>query len=118
MREFRLPDPGEGLVEAEIVTWRVAVGDQVQVNDIVVEIETAKSLVELPCPFAGLVTEMKGYSVPMGPDRLNFSVREPLGVVGRIVPFCGVSRSPYRLITSAARPATCGPAIDVPWSPQ
>jgi betaine-aldehyde dehydrogenase len=37
--------------------------------------------------FAGLVTEMKGASIPMGPDRLNFSVREPLGVVGRIVPF-------------------------------
>jgi len=37
--------------------------------------------------FAGLVTEMKGSSIPMGPDRLNFSVREPLGVVGRIVPF-------------------------------
>ena len=37
--------------------------------------------------FAGLVTEMKGHSIPMGPDRLNFSVREPLGVVGRIIPF-------------------------------
>ena len=56
--EFRLPDPGEGLVEAEIVTWRVAVGDVVEVNDILVEIETAKSLVELPSPFAGTVTAL------------------------------------------------------------
>src|SRR5690348_10170614 len=46
LREFRLPDPGEGLTEADIVTWHVRVGDTVKVNDIVVEIETAKSLVE------------------------------------------------------------------------
>ncbi len=55
MKEFRLPDPGEGLVEAEIVTWRVAQGDSVKINDIVVEVETSKSLVELPIPFAGTV---------------------------------------------------------------
>jgi 2-oxoisovalerate dehydrogenase E2 component (dihydrolipoyl transacylase) len=55
VQEFRLPDPGEGLVEAEIVTWRVAVGDRVEVNDIVVEVETSKSLVELPSPYAGTV---------------------------------------------------------------
>lgn len=55
---FNLPDVGEGLTEAEIVTWRVAAGDTVEVNDIVVEIETAKSLVELPVPFAGTVTEL------------------------------------------------------------
>ena len=48
MREFKLPDPGEGLLEAEIVSWKVKVGDQVAVNDILLEIETAKSLVELP----------------------------------------------------------------------
>ena len=53
LREFKLPDPGEGLTEADLVTWHVAVGDTVKVNDIVVEVETAKSLVELPVPFAG-----------------------------------------------------------------
>ncbi len=57
-QEFRLPDPGEGLTEAEIVEWKVAVGDTVAVNDIVVEIETAKSLVELPVPFAGTVVAL------------------------------------------------------------
>ena len=55
VREFKLPDPGEGLTEADIVTWHVAVGDTVKVNDVVVEIETAKSLVELPIPFSGTV---------------------------------------------------------------
>jgi pyruvate dehydrogenase E2 component (dihydrolipoamide acetyltransferase) len=58
IRKFNLPDVGEGLTEAEIVGWRVKVGDTVKVNDIVVEIETAKSLVELPIPYAGIVSEL------------------------------------------------------------
>ncbi|HWS57116.1 MAG TPA: biotin/lipoyl-containing protein, partial [Actinotalea sp.] len=56
--QFRLPDAGEGLTEAEIVEWRVAVGDPVTVNQVLVEIETAKSLVELPSPFAGVVSAL------------------------------------------------------------
>ncbi|KGN40385.1 dihydrolipoamide acetyltransferase family protein [Knoellia aerolata] len=56
VKHFNLPDPGEGLLEAEIVEWKVAVGDTVKINDIVVEIETAKSLVELPIPWAGTVS--------------------------------------------------------------
>src|SRR4051812_15275305 len=56
MPEYKLPDVGEGLVEAEIVSWKVKVGDVVEINDIVVEIETAKSIVELPTPYAGAVT--------------------------------------------------------------
>ncbi|PRY55679.1 pyruvate dehydrogenase E2 component (dihydrolipoamide acetyltransferase) [Knoellia remsis] len=58
VKQFKLPDPGEGLLEAEIVEWKVAVGDTVKVNDIVVEVETAKSLVELPIPWAGTVSEI------------------------------------------------------------
>ncbi len=58
MAEFKLPDPGEGLQEAEILRWLVAVGDVVAVNDIIVEIETAKSLVELPSPYTGTVTAL------------------------------------------------------------
>ncbi|GAA1744523.1 dihydrolipoamide acetyltransferase family protein [Aeromicrobium alkaliterrae] len=60
---------GEGLTEAEIVTWHVAVGDVVAVNDVLVDIETAKSVVELPSPFAGTVTELlvePGLTVPVG----------------------------------------------------
>ena len=58
MPEFKLPDPGEGLVEATIIQWKVAVGDTVRTNDIVVEVETAKSLVELPIPWDGTVTQI------------------------------------------------------------
>ncbi len=66
---FPLPDVGEGLTEAEIVTWKVKVGDQVSVNQTICEIETAKSLVELPCPFEGEVTELlaqEGETVEVG----------------------------------------------------
>ena len=66
---FVLPDVGEGLTEAEIVTWRVAPGDAVAVNDVLVEIETAKSLVELPSPFEGTVGELlvgEGATVNVG----------------------------------------------------
>lgn len=69
MKEFRLPDPGEGLVEAEIVTWHVAEGDTVTTNDIVVEVETSKSLVELPIPFDGTVAKLlvaEGDTVEVG----------------------------------------------------
>lgn len=58
MSTFNLPDVGEGLTEAEIVSWKVQPGDTVAINQVFVEIETAKSLVELPSPFAGTVTEL------------------------------------------------------------
>src|SRR6187397_2468366 len=69
MPEYKLPDVGEGLTEAEIVTWKVKVGDTIASNDVVVEIETAKSLVELPSPYAGVVTELlvpEGVTVDVG----------------------------------------------------
>ncbi len=55
---FRLPDPGEGLTEAEIVAWLVTPGDTVEVNQPLVEVESAKSLVELPSPTAGVVASL------------------------------------------------------------
>ncbi|SFS10762.1 pyruvate dehydrogenase E2 component (dihydrolipoamide acetyltransferase) [Agrococcus baldri] len=69
MQEFRLPDPGEGLTEAEIVAWRVQPGDTVHVNDVLLEVETAKSLVELPSPFEGTVEALlveEGQTVEVG----------------------------------------------------
>ena len=66
---FPLPDVGEGLTEAEIVSWRVKPGDEVSVNQVVCEIETAKSLVELPSPFHGVVKELlvgEGETVQVG----------------------------------------------------
>jgi 2-oxoisovalerate dehydrogenase E2 component (dihydrolipoyl transacylase) len=67
--QFKLPDVGEGLTEAEIVSWKVKVGDTIKVNDVIVEIETAKSLVELPSPYAGVVEGLlveEGQTVPVG----------------------------------------------------
>jgi 2-oxoisovalerate dehydrogenase E2 component (dihydrolipoyl transacylase) len=69
IKQFKLPDVGEGLTEAELVTWKVKVGDAIKINDVIVEIETAKSLVELPSPFAGTVTELlvdEGQTVEVG----------------------------------------------------
>ena len=57
---FTLPDVGEGLVEAEIVTWKVAVGERVDLNQPLVDIETAKAVVELPSPYAGTVVTLHG----------------------------------------------------------
>uniref|UniRef100_UPI0030846026 biotin/lipoyl-containing protein n=1 Tax=Segeticoccus rhizosphaerae TaxID=1104777 RepID=UPI0030846026 len=77
VKHFNLPDPGEGLVEAEIVTWKVKPGDTVKTNDIVVEIETAKSLVELPIPWEGKVIELlvaEGTTVDVGQPIVSVEV--------------------------------------------
>ena len=69
LKQFKLPDVGEGLTEAEVVRWLVQVGDRVTQNQTIVEIETAKALVELPSPFAGVVTELligEGTTVDVG----------------------------------------------------
>jgi pyruvate dehydrogenase E2 component (dihydrolipoamide acetyltransferase) len=58
IRDFALPDLGEGLTESEVVEWRVAVGDRIELNQIVADVETAKAVVELPSPFAGVVTAL------------------------------------------------------------
>ncbi|WP_061963304.1 dihydrolipoamide acetyltransferase family protein [Demequina aurantiaca] len=75
--QFKMPDAGEGLTEADIVTWRVAVGDTVEINQPLVEIETAKSLVELPCPFDGVVTKLlaaEGDTVEVGEPIVEIDV--------------------------------------------
>ena len=69
LKEFRLPDVGEGLTEADIVAWHVKPGDQVEVNQIIVEIETAKAVVELPSPWDGTVARLlveEGQTVDVG----------------------------------------------------
>ncbi|WP_296665222.1 biotin/lipoyl-containing protein, partial [Demequina sp.] len=74
---FNMPDAGEGLTEADVVTWRVAVGDTVEVNQPLVEIETAKSLVELPSPVDGLVTRLiaaEGMTVEVGEPIAEFDI--------------------------------------------
>src|ERR1039457_2040429 len=72
LKEFKLPDVGEGLTEADIVAWHVKPGDQVEVNQIIVEIETAKAVVELPSPWDGTVARLlveEGQTVDGGGPR-------------------------------------------------
>lgn len=76
LNKFNLPDVGEGLTEAEIVSWKVKPGDAVAINDVLCEIETAKSIVELPSPFAGTVTELlvgEGVTVDVGTAIISVS---------------------------------------------
>ena len=60
VREFLLPDLGEGLEDAEIVAWRVAEGDRVALNETLVEVNTAKALVEIPAPWEGVIEKLHG----------------------------------------------------------
>ena len=76
-KQFSLPDLGEGLTESEIVAWKVAVGDTVTLNQIIAEVETAKALVELPSPFAGVVSHLfadEGATVQVGDPIVEFDV--------------------------------------------
>ncbi|MCL8011052.1 dihydrolipoamide acetyltransferase family protein [Streptomyces sp. AS02] len=78
--EFKLPDLGEGLTEAEIVRWLVEVGDVVAVDQPVVEVETAKAMVDIPCPYAGVVTARfgeEGTELPVGAPLLTVAVGAP-----------------------------------------
>ncbi|MFE3488345.1 biotin/lipoyl-containing protein, partial [Streptomyces griseus] len=81
--EFKLPDLGEGLTEAEIVRWLVEVGDVVAIDQPVVEVETAKAMVEMPCPYGGVVTARfgeEGTELPVGAPLLTVAVGAPEGL--------------------------------------
>ncbi|MEV6385596.1 dihydrolipoamide acetyltransferase family protein [Streptomyces sp. NPDC051773] len=82
---FRLPDLGEGLTEAEIVEWKVAVGDTVTVDQVVVEVETAKAAVEVPVPYAGTVLRLHaeaGSALPVGEPLITVGAGAPAGADG------------------------------------
>ncbi|WP_258062339.1 dihydrolipoamide acetyltransferase family protein [Arthrobacter sp. B0490] len=77
VKEFRLPDLGEGLTESEIVQWHVAEGDTVELNQVIADVETAKAVVELPSPYAGVVVrlhEAAGTVVDVGAPIVSFAV--------------------------------------------
>jgi 2-oxoisovalerate dehydrogenase E2 component (dihydrolipoyl transacylase) len=77
LKEFRLPDVGEGLTEADIIRWHVRPGDQITVNQIIVEIETAKAVVELPSPYAGTVADLlvaEGTTADVGTPIISVNV--------------------------------------------
>ena len=92
LHKFNLPDVGEGLTEAEIVAWKVKPGDTVAINDVLCEIETAKSLVELPSPFAGTVEELlvpEGLTVDVGTPIISVSDAAPSGTAAVPAPAAG-----------------------------
>ncbi|NUU32739.1 dihydrolipoamide acetyltransferase family protein [Arthrobacter sp. C9C5] len=97
VNKFNLPDVGEGLTEAEIVSWKVKAGDTVAVNDVLCEIETAKSLVELPSPYAGTVTEL------LVPEGVTVDVGTP------IISVSDAAAAPAATPTAAAAPAPEAP---------
>src|ERR687898_76740 len=82
LRQFKLPDVGEGLTEGEILQWLVAVGDTVTVNQPLCEVETAKAAVELPSPHAGRVVELlveAGATVDVGTPIITIDTGEAAG---------------------------------------
>jgi 2-oxoisovalerate dehydrogenase E2 component (dihydrolipoyl transacylase) len=83
IREFPLPDLGEGLTESEIVAWRVAVGDRVELNQIIADVETAKAVVELPSPYSGVITALhaaEGETVNVGEPLFSCDTGEDAAV--------------------------------------
>ncbi|MFF8426982.1 dihydrolipoamide acetyltransferase family protein [Streptomyces sp. NPDC016566] len=135
--EFKLPDLGEGLTEAEIVRWLVQVGDVVAIDQPVVEVETAKAMVEVPCPYGGVVTARfgeEGTELPVGAPLLTVAVGPPASQVtggdtegsGNVLVGYGTSEAPARRrrVRSAApangtvkEPAPASPAPAVAAAP-
>src|ERR1700733_2990722 len=110
LKQFKLPDVGEGLTEADIVKWHVQPGDKIAINQIIVEIETAKAVVELPSPFEGVVA---GLLVPEGETA---DVGTPIISV-EVGPDAG-SEQPSAPATQPAAPAGSTPAPgDAPAAP-
>lgn len=122
---FLLPDLGEGLAEAEIVEWQVAEGDEVQVDQIVVTVETAKASVDLPCPYAGRVITLHGAAgavLAVGKPLLTIGAKEKSGS-GNVLIGYGTSetrRSHRRRVTpdGAASPGVAtSPGVAAPPAP-
>jgi pyruvate dehydrogenase E2 component (dihydrolipoamide acetyltransferase) len=84
---MRVPDLGEGLLEATVLDWLVAVGDAVGLNDPLVEVETPKAAVELPSPVAGVVTALhaaQGETLAVGSPLITLDTADQAGIVGTV----------------------------------
>ncbi len=107
LQHYRLPDVGEGLTEATVLAWLVAEGDRVAVNDPVVEIETAKSVVELPSPYAGVVS---GLLVPVGQTvevgTALIAVEDGIGAEAALATEAGTGATPESEAEAPASQAT------------
>lgn len=123
---FKLPDLGEGLTESEILSWKVAVGDSVELNQVIAEVETAKAVVELPSPYRGIVTkvfEPVGSVVNVGHPIISFEVPAPTGSgglppAGSVGPEGSAKRQPTLVgygaaVESSDRPTRRGRAATV-----
>ncbi|CAB4638833.1 unannotated protein [freshwater metagenome] len=114
LAQFNLPDVGEGLTEAEIVSWKVAPGDSVSVNQVICEIETAKSIVELPCPFAGVVEELlvqEGDTVEVGKPIISVQAEGNILVAGPTttsIPLVPESSSTHQAVADVAASVASG----------
>ncbi|MGW2869085.1 dihydrolipoamide acetyltransferase family protein [Kitasatospora sp. NPDC001225] len=106
VREFRLPDLGEGLTGAEVVRWMVEVGEVIAVDQPVVEVETAKAVVEVPCPYGGVVTARYG---EVGEE---IAVGAPLVTVA-VAPAVGSGSEDAAGPGSAAAPAAAAASAEV-----
>ncbi|MFM9877130.1 MAG: dihydrolipoamide acetyltransferase family protein [Rhodoglobus sp.] len=114
---FSLPDLGEGLTESEVVGWRVGVGDHVELNQIIADVETAKAAVELPSPIAGVVAELHaeaGQTVAVGAPLVTFetTAHDPTGPSDG-APDAGTPEA--HLVGYGARPETAVPRRRATW---
>jgi 2-oxoisovalerate dehydrogenase E2 component (dihydrolipoyl transacylase) len=127
-RTFMLPDLGEGLTEAEVIQWHIAPGDEVQVDQIVVTVETAKATVDLPCPFAGPILTLHsdaGAVLEVGKPLLTVgtqqeSTPEQNSGSGNVLVGYGTSeatRSGRRRVSLGTQPAASRPAGTPPAAP-
>lgn len=118
--EFRLPDLGEGLADAELVSWSVAVGDPVELNQTIAEVETAKAQVALPSPYAGTVVELlaePGDTVPVGAPLIRVAstadaAPERQSVLVGYGPEGETTSRRARAAAAKAAAAQGGPAVD------
>jgi len=127
-RTFMLPDLGEGLTEAEVIQWHVAPGDEVQVDQIVVTVETAKATVDLPCPFAGPILTLHGDAgavLEVGKPLLTVGTQQRSTTgqksgSGNVLVGYGTSeakRSGRRRVSVGMPPAACGAVGTPPSAP-
>ena len=114
IKQFKLPDLGEGLTEGEILKWLVAPGDEVRLNQPIVEVETAKAAVEVPSPYAGLVTELlhaEGETVDVGAPIISFDTAPGAASEAALLQAEGAAANPAESVAAAVDPET---AISTP----
>lgn len=131
IEEFAMPDLGEGLTEAELVSWEVAEGDTVTLNQVIAEVETAKAAVQLPSPYAGVVARLlvePGSTVPVGSPILAVDTAPgggggtPVGAraeaaSGAMSPASASSEGTQGAVRSTARAASSSAVTHAPSSP-